>query len=169
MTIKKGSMREALNNIYQVLINDEELLRRLYYPPMNRDNPEPLSDELENILDMEDEKLWSIQDDRIALGEKVSDLEGKELCRIYLSLGRRRPMFGNSLHTSQEVMLSVYIHENFNDMRMESISDRISELIALERFGGTYGQLEYAKGDPRVAPRQYSRFDHLYVFNGNKK
>lgn len=169
MTLKKGSTRDAINNIYQVLISDEELLRLLYYKPKSARNPDPLSDELPNILDKDISELWDFRDERIVQAEKTSDLVDKEICRMYVSMGRRRGRFDNDRLVNQEVIIGVFTHESYDDLRQEWIMDRINELIALERFNSTYGRLEYVAGDPRVAPRFYSSFIHVYRFVDGKK
>lgn len=167
MTLKQGSMREAIDNIYQALINDEELLRLLYYLPKSAKNPSPLSDNLDNIIGSD--KYWDIVDDRIMISEKTSDLIDREICRIYIASGRRRPVYNNYLMAKQEVIISVYTHLDFDaDGRQEWIADRINELIALERISGI-GMLDYVKGDPYVAPRQYKNYRHIYQFTIGKK
>lgn len=169
MAIKQGSMRQVVNNIYQILINDSELLRLLYYYPKDATNLDPLDAELEEIKDRED--YFDIVDDRIILAEKDTDLVSKAICRIYITQGRRRPVFNNYLLATQEVMISVYTHEKYEvDMRNAWISDRISELIALEYIEGTLtSKLEYAGGNPRVTVKGYKKFDHVFEYTTNKK
>lgn len=168
MAIEQGSMRQIMGNIYKLLINDEELLRLLYYFPRDSVNLDPLDDELENIKDRED--YWDIVEDRIMLAEKDADLNGKAICRIYISAGRRRPVFNSYLLVTQEVVVSIYAHEKYvKDSRSEAISDRVSELLALEHINGSFGRLEYFGGNPKPAPSQYSRYDHTYQYNTSKK
>ena len=168
MAIKQGSMREAKDNVFQVLINDEELLRLLWYKPRRLSGYDPLDSALPNVKDMEN--YWDIVEERIMLAEKVNDLEDEPICRLYITSGRRRPKFDNYLLATQEIVISVYVHEDFElDSRMDSISDRINELLTLESFSAMYGKLDYASGNPRVAPIQYSRFEHIYEYNTNKK
>lgn len=169
MAIKQGSMREVVNSIYQILINDEELLRLLYYYPRSADHLDPLDESLGNIKDRED--YWDIVDDRIMLAEKDSDLVEKDICRLYITQGRRRAVFGNYLLATQEIMISVYTHENYEyDMRSAWISDRINELIALEDIAGTLGtKLEYVAGNPFSAPIKYKRYNNVYEYTTSKK
>jgi len=169
VAIKQGSMRQVVNNIYQILINDEELLRLLYYFPKSSIYLDPLDEELENIKDKED--YWDIVADRAILAEKSTDLINKAICRIYITQGRRRPVFGNYLLATQEVMISVYTHEEYElDMRSAWISDRINELIVSEYIEGTMSnKLEYAGGNPRVTVKGYKKFDHTYEYTTSKK
>lgn len=169
MAIEQGSMRQVINNVYQILIKDEELLRLLYYHPKSSVNKDPLDILLPNIKGLDN--YWDIVDGRIMLAEKSFDLETLPLCRIYISAGRRRPVFNSYLLVTQEIMISVYTHENYEkDMRSAWISDRINELIALEYIEGSLSfKMEYVGGNPRVAPAQYKRYDHVYEYVTSKK
>jgi hypothetical protein len=168
MAIEQGSMRQVINNIYQILIKDEELMRLLYYFPKNANNLDPLDVGLPNIINSDE--YWDIVDERIMLAEKTTDLELKPLCRLYISQGRRRPVFNNYLLTTQEIMISVYTHEDYEkDMRNAWISDRINELLALEYIAGSIGKFDYFGGNPRVANTGYKRFDHVYEYATKKK
>src|SRR5690606_22858078 len=99
-------MRQVVNHIYSILINDEKLMRLLFYYPKDTNRPDPLSDELENILDRED--YWEIVEDRVLIAEKFSDIIGRDINRLYITQGRRRPVFGNYLLATQEIMISIY-------------------------------------------------------------
>lgn len=168
MTMVKGSMREAINSIYQILINDEEMLRLLWYLPKRETGIDPFSSNLLNVKDMPD--YWEIVNERIVLAEKVSDLIEKPICRIYLSAGRRRGKFENYLLATQEIVATIYVHEDYEtDMRISRISDRLNELIVLEQLNGMIGKLEYAGGNARVAPIQYSKYEHTFEYTTNKK
>lgn len=170
MTIEQGSMRYVINNIYQMLINDEKLLRLLYYYPKSAKHLDPLNEALPNLVDADSDEYWSVVDERFRLAEKTSDLLEQPICRIYISSGRRRPVFGNYLLATQEIKISIYTHENYeSDMRLEWIADRIQELITLELVDGIFGKLDYVAGNPTVAPTQYKRYDQLYEFSTGKK
>ena len=173
MIIKQGSTLSFFNNIYQELIKDEELLRLLAYLPRGYDeskvfHEDPLDPSLPNLVD-DSEKYWDLAEERIVLGEKTSDLLEDGLCRIYIYEGRRRPVFGNYAHATQEVNIDVYVHESYDkDFRLTRISDRLNDLLVLERVAG-YGKLEYKAGNPREAPTHYRRYLHQYVMNVGKK
>lgn len=170
MAIDKGSMREVINHIYKILINDEQLMRLLYYYPKSTKQPDPLSvtTKTPNIIGHED--YWRIVEDRVMLAEKFSDIINKDICRIYITQGRRRPVFGNYLLATQEIMISIYTHENYEtDMRSAWISDRINELIALADIDGMLGdKLEFVAGNPRVAPVHYKRYDSVYEYKTSR-
>lgn len=169
MSIEKGSMREVVSHIYRILIQDEELMRLLYYYPQSANHPDPLSEENPDIIGSE--TYWDIVEDRVLLAEKYSDIINKDICRLYITQGRRRPVFGNYLLATQEIMISIYTHENYEtDMRSAWIADRINELIALTDIDGMLGdKLEYVAGNPRVAPIMYKRYDTLYEYTTGKK
>lgn len=172
--IKQGSTVEFFRNIYQKLISDEELMRLLVYLPMGIDaqqnyHPDPLDPSLPNIVDTDSDEYWNIVNERVVLGEKTSDLLESKICKIYIYEGRRRPVFESYLVATQEVNIDIFIHEEFDsDLRISRISDRINELIALERIGG-YGKLEYIAGNPREATTHYRRFLHQYRMTVGKK
>lgn len=169
MTIKQGSMREVVSNIYQLLINDEQLLRLLWYKPQQLDGIDPLDPSLLNVKDMAD--YWDIVNNRIMLAEKENDLLEFPMCRLYISAGRRRPVFNNYLLATQEIVISMYVHEDYEmDMRSAWISDRINELIALEYVEGAMNQrMEFVAGNARVAPIQYRRYDLIFEYTASKK
>lgn len=168
MAIEKGSMREAINSIYQILINDEVLLRLLWYLPKGVNNPDPLDPSLPNIKGSD--IYWDIVTDRIMLKNKVSDLENNSLCRLYITSGRRRADGRNYLLSKQQILINTFVHEDYEgDMRSEWISDRIHKLIALERMKGMIGMLDYIKSDPYEAPIQYQRYVHVYEYTIDKK
>lgn len=159
-----------------MLISDEELMRLLLYYPQTNDRPDPLSDTLKNIVPDEDSspddirRYWKIVDERVIIGEKVSDLEDYDLCRIYISPERRRAVFGNYLQATQGVEISILVHENYGtDGRILWISDKVNEILALERVEGIYGYLDFVKGDPWVAPIQYQQYKLVFQYTSEKK
>ena len=172
--ITQSSTVEFFSNIYQILITDEELMRLLKYEPKGYDtqenyHPDPLDPELPNLVNIERDDYWKLVDERVVLGEKTSDLIENKLCKIYIYEGRRRPVIESYLVAQQEVNIDIFIHESFDrDLRISRISDRINELIALERIAG-FGKLEYKAGNPREAPTHYRRFLHQYTMNVSKK
>lgn len=168
--IKDGSLRDIKNSLFTILRQDEELLRLLYYFPQSSSRPDPLDPSLPNLTELDLGEYWDLVEERIMLAEKTSDLEELPLCRIYISLGRRRPIFNNYLLVRQEILISVYTHEDYeSDDRNDRISDRIKELISLEQVKGAIGKMEYAAGDPYVAPTGYKNFRHRYRYIDGKK
>ncbi|WP_144509970.1 hypothetical protein [Bacillus sp. FJAT-22090] len=168
MVIKKGSMREVIKSVNDILINDEELLRSLWYLPEDVTGTDPMSSTLLDVKSLAN--YWDIVNQRIMLAEKVDDLEADPLCRLYISSGRRRPVFNNYLLATQEIVINVFVHEDYElDGRTEWIGDRLNELLALERLDGSIGMFEYAGGNPRVAPIGYKRYEHTFSYSTGKK
>lgn len=168
---KLNKQRKMFTNIHDLLINDETLLRLLYYPPakltMNR--PEPLSDELDNILDMDMGEVWRIRDDHILESSKSDDLENKAVCRIYLYPGKIRHSLKNKRAMKQEIVLDVFVHYSYDiDHRMMSITGRLSELLFNERARCGLGRIDYRNGYDFVAPKGYTSYRHIYEIGGTK-
>jgi hypothetical protein len=170
--IKKGSMREVVAGAFEILRKDEELMRALCYLPEDTEEDilHPMDELLPNIVDEDNETYWETVDNHIKLHEKITDIENKSLCRLYIYLGRRRPVFNNYLIAQQEIIIDIFVHNDYSDnMRIGWISDRINELIALKRLNGTFGKLEYASGNSRDAPIGYSKYQHMFVFATGKR
>lgn len=164
-------MKKNLDDIYRLFLNDEELLRLLHYKPESLlDNrPDPLSDTLPNILEMSIDELWPIRDKCIMRTSKSDDLVGDSVCRIYLYAGRRRPQSGNFHAATQEIIVDVLCHEDYEkDSRSSWISDRINDLLCLERVTGM-GKTDYVSGNPISAPAQYAGYQQVYVVGSTKK
>jgi hypothetical protein len=165
-------MKKNLDDIYRVFLNDEELLRLLHYKPESlRDSrPDPLSNELPSILDMDIDQLWDIRDECIMRTSKSDDLADKSICRIYLYAGRRRPQSGNFHAATQEIIVDVLCHEDYErDSRSSWISDRINDLLCLERITGM-GKTDYVSGIPiGNTPSQYVGYQQVYIVGSTKK
>lgn len=172
MTIARKSKSLAIyKKISDIFINDEQLMRLLVYKPEDENSkryiPDPLDPSLENIIGSED--YWDYVDDRVVLGEKTSDLVEKDICRIYIYEGRRRPVFDSYIVANQEFCVDVFIHETYDkDMRISRINDRINELISIQRVVGM-GKVEYKAGNPREAPTHYRRYLNLFSTLVGKK
>jgi hypothetical protein len=156
-------MRQNLRDIYLMFINDEILLRLLYYPP-----EDPLDPAKEDILSKSDK--WSIIDDRIVLTSKVDDLEegSVEKCRLLLFPGRRGNTNNYAL-ANQEIVIDLLVHFKYEkDQRLEWISDRVNELICHEKVTGV-GEMKFKDGNPISAPKNYIGYRLKYEFGSVKK
>lgn len=169
-------MLEVFSNIYNLLRNDEVLMRLLWYPPedIGKGVPHPFDDGVPNIVDLSDDDhigiYWRIVDTVIRTSEKVTDIEEDAMCRLYIYPGRRRPVFNNYTLATQEVHIDVFVHESYSkDFRMERINDRLCELLSLERIQGAIGRVDYAAGQGWQAPIGYSKYQHRFVFGDGKK
>lgn len=164
MAIEKASMSEIKDAVFQTLINDEELLRLLWYKPKRISGKDPLDPTLPNIMELDEKAYWDIVDERVMLANKVSKIESDPLCRLYIASGRRRAN-GNPEFANQQIIINTYVHEEYStDMRSEKIADRILDLLASKNLGSSIGKFNFVKSDPYEAPTQYERFQHVYEY-----
>jgi hypothetical protein len=163
------SMRKSMSDIYKIFINDETLLRLLYYPPKNlaTNTPDPLSPTLTNILDMPLDEKWAIIDDRILLTPKTDDLTTPK-CRLLFYAGRRTTT-SNYYYANQEIICDILVHFDYEkDQRSMWISDRINELLVRERITGI-GKMDYIGGGQIRAVDNYVGYQNKYEFGSGKK
>lgn len=166
MAINQGSMRDDLDNVFQVLINDEELMRLLWYKPKRFTKVDPLDKSLPNVTEMNE--YWDIVDERVLTVGKINDLEKKPICRLFITLGRRKPDNNNYYLAKQEIVISIFVHEEYEwDMRLGGISDRITKLLALKEVAGM-GKFDYVDGRPYAAPLQYLQYVHVFEYSTAK-
>lgn len=169
--LKRGSMRQVINEIYTKLRKDDELMRILHYPPENSelDQLDPLDVEL-SVTGLDVDDYWKVVNHTIRTASKSSNIEEDAMCRIYIYPGRRRPKHESYLLASQEVVIDVLVHDKYSsDMRLEWITDKISELLSLKYVDGIYGKLDYVQGNSRNAPTGYSLYENIFEYSTNKK
>lgn len=163
------SMFKNLRDIVKLFRFDETLLRLLHYPPEDiaKNVKDPLSPTLPNVLEID--TTWSIRDKHIFLVPKADDLVTTPICRIYLYAGRRQPQTrGSFAVANQEVIVDILCHMDFEkDLRSMRISDRINELLVMERVTGL-GKMDYVDGRPISAPSGYVGYQHVYEFGSSK-
>lgn len=161
-----------INKILKLFRNDEDLLRLLYYAPQDLriGQLNPLSSELDNILEKDEDELWAIRDEHISTALNGDDLSDKKLCRIYVYLGRRRPTNNNYTLAEQEIVVDILCHNDYQskDQRTLRISDRINELLINERVTGI-GKLRYVEGYEFNPPKDYAAYRHVYETTVSKK
>ncbi|PGZ96949.1 hypothetical protein COE51_16390 [Bacillus pseudomycoides] len=164
-------MYQNFLDIMNVIYNDEDLLRLLYYPPANlgTDTLDPLDPCLPNIKDMEVKTKWNIINERVMLTPKTDDLDSKAICRILIYAGRRRPNSGNYLMAHQHFVVDIVCHFSFEngDIRSTRISDRLNELLALQHITGI-GKMDYYDGNQLSSPKEYVGYRHIYEFGSTK-
>ena len=161
-----------INKSLKLFRNDEDLLRLLYYAPrdLQSNQPDPLSDELDNILDKDINELWTIRDEHISTALNGDDLSDKKLCRIYVYLGRRRPANNNYTLAEQEIVVDILCHNDYQskDQRTLRISDRINELLIGENVTGL-SKMRYVEGYEFNPPKDYAAYRHVYETTVTKK
>lgn len=123
-------MKENLMAIYGVLVNDDDLLKLLYYQPQNF-NDDPLSHP--SITD------WEIKKDLVKKTRVVNDLDNTEKCRVLMYPSRRRPQ-RNYIVADQTIKIDVFCHISYDDVdfRLAMICDRINELLIDKHITGVY-------------------------------
>lgn len=174
-----SNTEKIIVSAYNKLRRDEELLRLLHYPPTDirpsNYNPDPLSPELDNIVDKEsagEEALveyWDIVDRHLFRTSKSDNWETKRLCRIYLYAGKKRGASKNARIGKREIVLDVFAHHDYEvDLRMNRIADRISKVLFLSRLEGGLGTVDYRDGYDFTAPLGYEAYRHLYIVGETK-
>lgn len=165
-------LHQNLMDIVNVLYYDETLLRLLYYPTadLSKDIHDPLDDSLPNVLDMDEESQWDIRNKRICFSSKNNDIPPDQpFSRIYVYAGRRRAD-GNYLMADQELVIDIFVHNDWEngDLRSTRISDRLNELLVLNKITGI-GKMNYNNGSPITSPAEYVGYRHIFEFTEFKK
>lgn len=162
-------IRNIVKSVYDILRQDETLLRLLHYPPNDGINPSPLSDQYENITDMELNDYWKIVDNHILITSKTDNLQTKPICRIYVYQGRNRRTY-NMLTLRHEIVIDVFCHHDYinADFRMHSIEERLNEILFGSRVNGGLGKVDYHNGYEIGAPLNYEAYRHIYLIGGSK-
>lgn len=158
MTLKPTGIRKQMNQIWQLLRHDEELLRLLYY------DRNPLSEDLPDITSLPQKEFEKISMDVVRFEEKSSELTTKGIKRVYITTGRKRQVFGKPYYARQHFFINVIVHEDFvKQLRLEQIGDRINQLLLHNNISGV-GNIMYEGGDPYQAPREFQTYLHIYSF-----
>lgn len=162
--------RSIINNVYDLLIEDENLLRLLYYPPqITMNDPSPLDDELENLSDSKNRRYWDIVDNHILLTSKSDDLEENSLCRIYVYSGKKRASNRNFKGSKQEIIVDVFVHFEYElEQRLEWITEILSDILMEKRVEGGLGVIDYRNGYNFNAPKGYQAYRHIFEIGGTK-
>lgn len=156
-------MRQNLIDVFSILSNDEELLRLLYYKPINFSDS-PLSTDKPNILEMQVTQRWDIINDCIVPGMKISDLETEEKCRLMIFMGDRDNLRNDSF-SSQNVTIDILVAVKFDniDFRLCWICDRVNELLFYKNITGL-SKIHFDKGRPFNALQGYVGYRILFDF-----
>lgn len=160
-----------LNDIYDIIVSDEYLLRLLYHPPLSPKLETPLIPEdnlttpppsLNEAPDPKYREMWEIIDKHILKTSKSDDLEKNKLCRVYVYLGRQKPAQRHRFIKSQEIVFDVFCHSSYeDDLRLEKILSRIDDLISGTRVTGL-GKLALSDGHGFTAPQEYVAYRAIY-------
>lgn len=156
------TIKEFLDNIEIVLINDEDFMRLLKYKPQGRDsstnliNPDPLDETLPNVVNENSEDYWKLVEERFRRGIKRTDIENDAIVLVYMYAGRERPLFRNHFFSKQEVKFRVFAHEVFEkDSRIERIISAIKKALIRESEIAGLGTIELVGVNEYEAPLGY--------------
>ncbi|WEG18502.1 hypothetical protein PQ478_08470 [Alkalihalophilus pseudofirmus] len=164
-------LRQNMIEIFNVLRQDEELLRLLTYRAENIDDDILIvTSERPNILEMNPSELYKHVQDKIVFAPKFDGLDGAEKCRVLIYPNRRRST-GNYLAANQEIFIDVLTHNSFsNDFRMETICDRLSHLLFDKRITGIQ-KVDFTEGGQinfNALPTSYTGYRLAFTFGSLK-
>jgi hypothetical protein len=118
------NLRQDLIKVFNIISNNKEVMRLLYYPKNPLDESNADVETLPNFKE--------IRKTRIIRSPKSDDLTDENICRICMYMGRRRNG-SNQKFASQEIILDVFAHIDtfdINDARSLWICDKINELLS---------------------------------------
>jgi hypothetical protein len=152
-------------DIYSIFINDEILLRYLYYNPTSRLD-DPLDTSKDDILSKNADDFWAIVDDVIKTAPKTSDLVENVKSRLFVYAGYGRSNSSNYYFSDQEYEFDILVHADnqSKDFRTEKIHDRLNELLFNKRITGL-GKLKFKSRQPINAPKDYLGYKLVYTFS----
>lgn len=158
------SFKESLMAFYSIMINDEQLLRLLYYKADHlEDDVLLISDRRPNIIGS---SSWpSIVENHIKRTPKTNDLVEEKICRILIEPFKRKSPSIKYI-SEQGVLVSVLTHLDYDDFRLEAICDRVDDLFANKKITGLQQTIPTAAGKmPKSeVPINYLGFNLEYSF-----
>jgi len=166
------NMRKNVIDIYNSIINNEDILRLLIYTPIDLKNPDdPLDPNKPNILDMNAEEKFDLIDKHVLKTPKTSELTVENrICRLCMYPAKRRS--GNSSYAmaDQDIVFDIYVHYDIDhaDLRMAWICDYINNFVYNSRITGI-GSIRFFDGNAIFnAPKGYSGYSLIYRFGSVK-
>lgn len=159
-----------ITEFYHSLVNDEKLLRLLYYMPKDRQD-DPL-DDLKMAVSHLPEKD-SILNNLIVIGDKTSDLTSEtNICRICLYTGSRLPQKNylpqftdNPYSSTQQYIFDIYTPVSVNniDFRLDWLGEALNEVLFQEDVEA-FGDLRFHSGLPIMnAPNGFVGYRWTYI------
>jgi hypothetical protein len=144
--------KENLEDFYSILINNETLLRLLYYHPENYlDDPlDPNKDDVTTLSN-----TWDIRRNLIKKSRAVKDITSEtEINRVLIYAGKRRPT-RNYLIADQRIVIDHFtrIKDDEMDFRQSKINDKINDLFTNNKISGI-GKVEFLDGNQIGAPAE---------------
>lgn len=181
MSIQPNGMYKVMIALKTVLQQDEALMRLLYYYPEDiyLKRPDPLDPSLKDVIiqdysnttDKEIAIEREILENRFRTTPTASDIEGQQICRIYLYTDDRNPT-RNYKVANQNFNVDIFCHEAFEeDFRTARILDRINDILLKEpKFGNPLagmGAIEFVRGRRINVVRDFSSYTSTFVVGAN--
>ena len=165
------SKYKYFSDFFDVISQDESLLRLLFYKPINLLD-DPLSPSKPNIIGSEEHKI--VIERNVLRAPKSTDLPPIAICRICMYLGYNTAIKNRQASIKvfdQEIVFDVYSHiDEFEviDNRSLKICDRLNELLHDERISGI-GKADGYKTIPILnAPDGYIGYRMIFSFGSTK-
>lgn len=135
------NIASLMKSMYGIFINDEILLRLLYYTPKNQiDNP--LDENKQDLLNLPPNEKFNVINNLIYFTDKKLFLDPRnKFNRVNFYLGQRTPdrvyssgarqLINNPLVSRQEVIIDIHVNVETDriDFRMWDIIDRINKIM----------------------------------------
>ncbi|SNZ09939.1 hypothetical protein SAMN05421503_1428 [Terribacillus aidingensis] len=160
-----------LADIYNTLSSDESLLRLLHYPPEDLFNtqPDPLSEDLPNITEMDEETKWNIIKKSIKKTKVTSDLTTPQ-CRLMFYMGRRAADVNNDKYSTKQIIFDVIAHSDYEneDFRTMRITDRICQLLLHQNVAGINKTKDAGGGQIANLPSEFVGYSNVFQFGSGQ-
>ncbi len=162
-----------ITEFYHSLVNDEKLLRLLYYIPKDRLD-DPLDDLKVDVSQLPEKD--SILNSLIVIGDKTSDLASEtNICRICLYTGARMPQKSylknlnqftdNPYSSTQQYIFDIYTPDSVNniDFRLDWLGEVLNEVLFQEDVE-EFGDLRFHSGLPiSNVPKGFVGYRWIYI------
>ncbi|MED4552843.1 hypothetical protein ACU64V_07225 [Lysinibacillus capsici] len=161
-----------ITEFYHSLINDEILLRLLYYIPKDQSD-DPLDELKVNVSQLpENDRILS---NLIVIGDKTEDLTPESNCRICLYTGPRLPQKNylksvnqytdNPYSSTQQYIFDIYtpISTNNIDFRLDKLGEVLNEIL-FQKDIEEFGDLRFHSGLPlNNLPHGFVGYRWIYI------
>lgn len=166
-------MERALKSNYQELIQQEDILRLLFYAADHfEDDVKEVTENRPSILSggndlfktgLDDERTYSKDElirSVITPTNKTDDLDGQKICRLNVVLGDYTLLEGARFHANLDLHLYFYVHNEYDivDFRLAKLVDAVRKFM-FERDTGSLGR-KILKGGREIedTPNGYSGY-----------
>lgn len=157
------NLRKLTTAIYKTL-QDEELLRLLYYAP-KQSGDNPLDIKKSDIFALTQVKKVEIINNHILTAPNFDSFDKAPISRLIYYAGDSPNNRNNYLYADQQYNFDIYTHYTIQNMdrRLEWISDRINEIFFEKHVEGI-GKTKFIRRYPINAPKNYVGYRLIYEF-----